>query len=111
MARNLAVGAITAVAVMPLEGAVAKALAKTVERRGWGVVPRLPVGAATRTIIALLLMDYTLYLWHVLLHRVPLLWRCHVAHHADLDLDVSTALRFHFAEFVLSCHGAPRRSC
>jgi sterol desaturase/sphingolipid hydroxylase (fatty acid hydroxylase superfamily) len=47
-------------------------------------------------------MDYTLYAWHILLHRVPLLWRCHAAHHADLDLDASTALRFHFAEFVLS---------
>lgn len=102
VARNVSVGLITAVAVMPLERVVAKALAKTVEQRGWGIVPRLPVGRATRSAVALLLMDYTLYLWHILLHRVPLLWRCHVAHHADLDLDVSTALRFHFGEFILS---------
>src|SRR3546814_2584537 len=47
-------------------------------------------------------MYYTLYVWHLLLHRVPLLWRCHVAHHVDLDLDASTALRFHFAELALS---------
>jgi sterol desaturase/sphingolipid hydroxylase (fatty acid hydroxylase superfamily) len=47
-------------------------------------------------------MDYTLYWWHILLHRVALLWRCHRAHHADLDLDASTAARFQFTEFVLS---------
>jgi sterol desaturase/sphingolipid hydroxylase (fatty acid hydroxylase superfamily) len=40
--------------------------------------------------------------WHVLLHRVPFLWRAHLAHHIDRDLDVSTALRFHFAEFLAS---------
>ena len=47
-------------------------------------------------------MDYTLYVWHVLTHRVPFLWRFHVVHHVDLDLDASTALRFHFAEIVIS---------
>jgi sterol desaturase/sphingolipid hydroxylase (fatty acid hydroxylase superfamily) len=48
------------------------------------------------------LLDYTLYLWHVLTHRVPLLWRFHLVHHVDLDLDASTALRFHFGEMALS---------
>ena len=47
-------------------------------------------------------MDYTLYWWHVLLHRVPALWRLHEPHHADRDLDASTALRFHVAEFLAS---------
>jgi sterol desaturase/sphingolipid hydroxylase (fatty acid hydroxylase superfamily) len=47
-------------------------------------------------------MDYTLYVWHVLTHRVPFLWRFHVVHHADLDLSATTALRFHFAEMLLS---------
>ena len=52
--------------------------------------------------LAVALMDYTLYLWHVLMHRSPPLWRLHLPHHADLDLDVSTALRFHFSELVVS---------
>jgi sterol desaturase/sphingolipid hydroxylase (fatty acid hydroxylase superfamily) len=52
--------------------------------------------------LALLLMDYTLYLWHVLNHRVPFLWRFHLPHHVDLDLDSSTALRFHFGELILA---------
>lgn len=47
-------------------------------------------------------MEYSLYWWHILMHRVPVLWRCHAPHHADLDLDVTTALRFHFGEFLAS---------
>jgi sterol desaturase/sphingolipid hydroxylase (fatty acid hydroxylase superfamily) len=49
-----------------------------------------------------LLMDWGYYWWHVAAHRVPLLWRFHNVHHTDLDLDVSTAARFHFGEIVLS---------
>jgi sterol desaturase/sphingolipid hydroxylase (fatty acid hydroxylase superfamily) len=52
--------------------------------------------------LAVLLLDYTLYVWHVLTHRVPFLWRFHIVHHVDLDLDASTAVRFHFAELVVS---------
>ena len=52
--------------------------------------------------LALMLMDYTLFLWHILTHRVPFLWRFHVVHHTDVDLTATTALRFHFAEMLLS---------
>jgi sterol desaturase/sphingolipid hydroxylase (fatty acid hydroxylase superfamily) len=52
--------------------------------------------------LALLLLDYTLYVWHVLTHRVPVLWRFHAVHHIDLDLDASTAVRFHFGELTVS---------
>ena len=48
------------------------------------------------------MLDYTLYLWHVLNHRLPWLWRMHLPHHTDLDLDASTALRFHAAELAAS---------
>ena len=51
---------------------------------------------------AVLLLDYTLYWWHVATHRVSWLWRFHAVHHVDLDLDVSTAIRFHFGEITLS---------
>ena len=52
--------------------------------------------------LAVALMDYTLYLWHVLMHRSQWLWRLHLPHHVDLDLDASTALRFHFSELMVS---------
>src|SRR4029079_14575712 len=53
-------------------------------------------------LLAVVLLDYTLYVWHVLTHQVPWLWRVHRVHHADLDLSASTALRFHFAEMIAS---------
>lgn len=51
-------------------------------------------------IVAFLLLDYTNYLWHILNHKIPLLWRFHVVHHTDHDLDVTTAVRFHFGEII-----------
>lgn len=53
-------------------------------------------------VIAFLLLDYVHYVWHVMLHKIPLLWRFHLVHHTDPDLDVSTALRFHFGELLAS---------
>jgi len=52
--------------------------------------------------IAVLLLDYTLWWWHRASHEVPFLWRFHLVHHADRDLDASTALRFHFGEHFFS---------
>jgi sterol desaturase/sphingolipid hydroxylase (fatty acid hydroxylase superfamily) len=77
-------------------------LAAAVERAGFGLVPRLALPRPLGAILALLLMDYTLYVWHVLTHRVPFLWRVHLVHHVDRDLDASTALRFHAAEIAVS---------
>jgi len=53
-------------------------------------------------IVAFLLMDWAYYWWHWANHRVPFFWRFHNVHHTDLDLDVSTAARFHFGEILLS---------
>jgi sterol desaturase/sphingolipid hydroxylase (fatty acid hydroxylase superfamily) len=50
--------------------------------------------------IAFLLLDYSNYLWHIVLHKVPLMWRFHLVHHTDLDLDITTAFRFHFGELI-----------
>lgn len=81
---------------------VVRPIAQLGERRGWGLLGRLRAGSRLRTILSLLLLDYTLYVWHVLTHRVPLLWRFHAVHHVDLGLDASTAVRFHFGELALS---------
>ena len=53
-------------------------------------------------VIAFFLLDYTNYLWHILNHRVPVLWRFHIVHHTDIDLDVTTAIRFHAGEMIAS---------
>ena len=102
LARNAALGVVTSVAVSAVERPIVTRLSAVVARRGLGLVPRLPLPHAVRSAIAVALMDYTLYWWHVLLHRVPPLWRLHEAHHADRDLDTSTGVRFHFTEFLAS---------
>jgi sterol desaturase/sphingolipid hydroxylase (fatty acid hydroxylase superfamily) len=61
---------------------------------------RLPNGASFVT--SILLLDYAMYAWHWMNHRVSFLWRFHHVHHSDLDLDVSTAFRFHFGEMLFS---------
>lgn len=58
----------------------------------------LPVWAEAAT--AFMLLDYTNYIWHILLHKIPLLWRFHLVHHTDRDLDITTAFRFHFGEMI-----------
>lgn len=102
MSRNATIGGIGAVAIQLCELPVVMPLARHVERRGWGLLPRLPIPAAVKTALAIAALDYTLYVWHVLVHRVPALWRFHRVHHADLDLDTSTAIRFHFGELIAS---------
>ncbi len=65
-----------------------------------GLNYQLNVPAPANAILAFLIMDYTNYVWHILNHRLPFLWRFHLVHHTDLDLDVTTAVRFHFGELI-----------
>jgi sterol desaturase/sphingolipid hydroxylase (fatty acid hydroxylase superfamily) len=55
-----------------------------------------------RVAVAVVLLDFSTYLQHVLHHAIPILWRLHMVHHADLDFDVTTGMRFHPIEIVLS---------
>jgi sterol desaturase/sphingolipid hydroxylase (fatty acid hydroxylase superfamily) len=101
-ARNLSVAATAALALRLTEQPVAERLTALVERRKIGLLKLVPLPMWAETALAVLLLDYTLYLWHVSTHRAPALWRFHLVHHADLDLDASTALRFHFGELIIS---------
>ncbi len=100
--RNVAVAGLGAVAVQLTEIPLVLSLFESIQPRQWGILARLrlPLWAELPTVI--LLMDYSYYAWHILLHRVPLLWRFHLVHHLDLDMDKSTALRFHFGEVLLT---------
>ena len=101
-ARNLAVAGVAAVALQLAERPVTRRLTALVKRRKFGLLQQLPLPRPLEIALAVVLLDYTLYVWHVLTHRVPWLWRFHLVHHADLDLDASTALRFHFGELICS---------
>jgi len=70
--------------------------------RGWGLLPCLDLPAGWVVVISVILLDFVIYLQHVMFHAVPLFWRLHMVHHADLDLDVTTGLRFHTVEIGLS---------
>jgi sterol desaturase/sphingolipid hydroxylase (fatty acid hydroxylase superfamily) len=101
-ARNVFMSLTTAATISLAEKPVTARLSRLVEERGIGLLKlrRLPVWADL--LLSVVLLDYTLYIWHYLTHKVPLLWRFHLAHHVDLDLDASTALRFHAGEMLLS---------
>ena len=77
-------------------------LAWWAQQHGVGILPWSHAPVWLASITGFLLMDWAYYWWHYATHRVPLLWRFHNVHHTDLDLDVSTAARFHFGEILLS---------
>lgn len=101
-ARNVFMSLTTAATISLAEKPVTAPLSRGVEKHGFGLLKlrRLPVWADL--LLSVVLLDYTLYLWHYLTHKVPFLWRFHLAHHVDLDLDASTALRFHAVEMLFS---------
>lgn len=68
----------------------------------FGLLNVVPICPWLHGALTFLLMDYVLFAWHVLSHKVPLLWRFHNVHHTDPDLSVLTAVRFHFGEMFLS---------
>ena len=72
------------------------------QRNGIGLLNWIHLPGIVSAMVAFLLMDWAYYWWHYAMHRIPLFWRFHNVHHTDLDLDVTTAARFHFGEIVLS---------
>jgi len=101
-ARNLAIAGLAAVAIQTIEVPVAVAVARATEESGGGLLQVAAIPQWLKPLFAIVLLDYTLYIWHWLTHRVPLLWRFHRVHHIDREMDASTALRFHFGEITLS---------
>ncbi|MEO3428102.1 sterol desaturase family protein [Pelagibius sp. CAU 1746] len=81
---------------------VAVGLALTAEARGWGFFNVFEVPGWLAFIASVVLLDLAIYLQHVMFHAVPALWRLHRMHHADLEFDVTTGLRFHPLEILLS---------
>jgi len=68
----------------------------------WGLLNYYDLPFALSVIIAIVIMDLVIYLQHIMVHAIPLLWRLHRVHHADLDYDVTTGSRFHTLEIILS---------
>ena len=70
--------------------------------QGWGLFNALTLPFWVEVIAAILILDFIIWAQHLITHKVPLLWRLHRVHHADVDMDVTTAIRFHPVEIALS---------
>ncbi|MDG2001749.1 MAG: sterol desaturase family protein [Novosphingobium sp.] len=99
-AANLALGASCAAVIQAVEEPLCRAIARSNEAQNAGFAGSFP--RRLRLLAGLAAMDYGFYLWHVATHKVPLLWRFHRVHHVDPDLDMSTAVRFHTLDMLVS---------
>lgn len=99
---NLAMVALDALIVRLLLPMGAVGAASWADARHWGALHQWPLGEPAASIVAIVALDLVIYWQHRLFHRVPLLWRMHMVHHADREIDVTTALRFHPLEILVS---------
>lgn len=83
-----------------LLGSAAVGLAHFASEQGWGLFNYLQWPAWVEMVIAILFLELMIYIQHVFLHKIPFFWRFHKVHHSDLDLDVSSGLRFHPLEIL-----------
>src|SRR5215472_6634546 len=100
---NLALVVVDTIAVRAVPFVSAVAMAGLAETRGWGLLRTVgPVPAWLGIAASVVLLDLAIYLQHVLFHALPALWRLHRVHHTDPELDVTTGVRFHPVEILLS---------
>jgi len=100
--NNLGVVVVNTLLVRIIFPTTAVGLALLAEARGFGLFNATALPAWFAVVASVVILDLAIYLQHVLFHAVPALWRLHRMHHADLEFDVSTGLRFHPVEILLS---------
>jgi len=99
---NLGILAVDLVAVRLLVPTAAVGVALLAAERGWGLLPALGAPYWPAAILSVIALDLTIWAQHYVFHHVPVLWRLHRVHHADIEIDVSTGVRFHPLEIVVS---------
>ncbi len=99
---NWAVAALDSLVVRLLFPAAAVGAALDAQAQGWGLFPTLGAPGWLAFILSVALLDLAIWAQHLVFHKVPVLWRLHRVHHADRDVDVTTAIRFHPVEIALS---------
>jgi len=102
LAVNLALAVLAFLIVSRLVLPAALATAGWSSSRPFGLLALVPLPPLVQSALGFLLMDLGFYYWHLLNHRMGFLWRFHNVHHIDPDLDISTAVRFHFGEIFFS---------
>jgi sterol desaturase/sphingolipid hydroxylase (fatty acid hydroxylase superfamily) len=99
---NLSITFIDALIVRLIFPMAAIGIALIAEKHNWGFLNRVTADNLVAGTIAILILDFTIYLQHVAFHHMPVFWRFHMVHHTDLDIDVTTGARFHPVEILLS---------
>lgn len=99
---NLGLVAFNTVLLRLLLPVAAVGFATLAAQRGWGLLNNIELPAWLALVLAVVAMDFAIWLQHVMVHAVPVLWRLHQVHHADPDYDLSTGTRFHPIEIILS---------
>jgi sterol desaturase/sphingolipid hydroxylase (fatty acid hydroxylase superfamily) len=99
---NLGLAALNAILVRLVLPLSAFGTAAFAADHGWGILNLWTARPWLPFVIAVVALDFAIYLQHILFHAVPALWRLHMVHHADLDFDVTTGLRFHTVEILIS---------
>jgi sterol desaturase/sphingolipid hydroxylase (fatty acid hydroxylase superfamily) len=100
--NNLGLVVLNSVFLRLLLPVTAVGMAAFAARQGWGVLNYIELPWWLAVLVSVIVMDMVIYLQHVMVHAVPILWRLHRVHHADLDFDVTTGARFHPIEIFLS---------
>ncbi len=100
--RNATLAALSIAIIAAFQSPALDAVARRLAEQGWSARSLHGSLRAAELVLGFLFLDYTLWIWHRLNHEVPFLWRFHLVHHVDRDLDASTGVRFHFGEIGLS---------
>jgi sterol desaturase/sphingolipid hydroxylase (fatty acid hydroxylase superfamily) len=100
--NNLGLVVLNTVVLRLIFPLAAVGLAAFAAANGWGVLNHFEVPFWVAVPLAVIAMDFVIWLQHVMVHAVPALWRLHRVHHADLDYDLTTGARFHPIEIILS---------
>jgi sterol desaturase/sphingolipid hydroxylase (fatty acid hydroxylase superfamily) len=101
-ANNLGLTALNTLILRLVYPTAAVGVAAFAATNGWGVLNHFHVPAWMAVPVAVVALDFMIWLQHVMFHAVPVLWRLHRVHHADVDYDLTTGSRFHPIEMVLS---------
>ena len=99
---NLGLAIVSTLVVRLILPGSALAMASVAAAEGWGLFNRIDVPAWFAVLGGLVLLDLVIYLQHVLFHSIPMLVRLHAVHHADADFDLTTGVRFHPIEILIS---------
>ena len=99
---NLSVAALNTIVIRIVLASGAVGIAMVSAEHGWGILNMLHWPSWIEVLLAVLVLDLVIYLQHVAFHAVPMFWKVHMVHHTDPDYDVTTAVRFHPVEAVLS---------